>query len=107
MAFRDGKATCTLCDTGGGGGTPGAHRFNIEPAGAINGVNRIFTTPEDFVHNGDKTIRVYRNGQRQTVDEDYTVSESGGVGTGFDTVTFAVGCTPKTDDVVLVDYVAA
>lgn len=72
------------------------------PAGAIDGANRVFTTATTFT---PTTLSVYRNGQLQTKGSDYTISESGGAGTGFDTVTFAVPCTPKTGGVVLVNYV--
>lgn len=75
--------------------------FGIEPTGLVNGSNTIFTTPEPF---DETSIRVYRNGQRQTLNGDYTVSESGGVGTGFDTITFAIACTPKTGSIIRVDY---
>jgi hypothetical protein len=63
-----------------------------------NGINRVFsTTPLKFVHDlagTGKTIEVWHNGRRliQTAAAspgagDYTVSESGGLGTGFDTIT--------------------
>ena len=79
------------------------HEFGIEPTGLVDGINAEFTTPEFF---DPSTIRVYRNGQRETLDEDFTVSESGGVGTGFDTVTFDSACVPKTGSIVRVDYIA-
>lgn len=78
--------------------------FGIEPTGLINGSNVDFTTPEAF---DVYSIRVYRNGQRQTLNEDFTIGESGGVGSGFDTITFAAACTPKTGSIIRVDYVAA
>lgn len=82
-------------------------RFHESLTGLINGANVTYTTTDFFVHDPpDDTINVYRNGQLQTQGDDYTVSESGGAGTGFDTVTFAVGCTPKTGEVLRVDYVA-
>lgn len=62
-----------------------------------DGINRIFhTSPLKFIHDplvSGKTIEVWHNGRRlmQTANAhpgagDYTVAESGGVGTGFDTV---------------------
>lgn len=49
-------------------------------------------------------ITVYLNGQRQVLGatEDYTVSESGGAGTGFDTVSFTF--TPRSADRLIVTY---
>ncbi len=82
-------------------------KLDITPTGVIDGSNRVFTLPEAFIASGDLVLRVYRNGQRQTLGSDFTVSESGGAGTGFDTITFAVECTPKVGAVLRVDYVAA
>lgn len=75
--------------------------------GAINGINAIFTTASDFVPASEAVIF---NGLRQFegVSNDYLRSESGGIGTGYDTITFAV--VPrnrpgsKPDDSVLIDY---
>jgi len=78
--------------------------FSIEPSGIVDGSNPVHTTPEAF---DVATIRVYRNGQRQTLGDDFTASESGGVGTGYDTITFAAACTPKTGETIRVDYVRA
>lgn len=109
MAFRNGKTSC-LCDPtggGGGGGTIASLRFDIVPIGAIDGVNLTFTTPEKFIQVAPLVIRVYRNGQRQAQVGDYTVSESGGFGTGYDTITFVAGAKIKVGTVIRVDYVAA
>lgn len=94
----DGFIAETL-DTGGSGDT-----FNVTLGGSINGVNLNFSTPTDFL---EDSIRVYRNGQRQTHGSDYTVSESGGVGTGFDRITFDALCTPVSGDVLTADYTEA
>lgn len=81
-------------------------QWQIPPAGAIDGANVVFTTPDFFCQDPpDFQIKVFRNGQQQTLAGDYTVSESGGVGTGYDTVSFAVACTPKAGEIILVDYV--
>lgn len=86
--------------------------------GPRDGNNRVFrTTPLKFVHDlagSGQTIEVWHNGRRliQTAASDpgqgdYTVSESGGVGTGFDTITlltFApVGASMLVSD-FLVDF---
>jgi hypothetical protein len=82
----------------------GKFRWNKELIGPKNGVNVIFTTPEVFIQSGETVIRVYRNGQRSYlgVSNDYTVSESGGPGTGFDTITLAVA--PLGYEIITTDY---
>lgn len=86
---------------------PIPYRTQVEPVGSVDGVNTIFTTTEFFCQDPpDYQIKVFRNGQMQTLDGDYTVSESGGVGTGFDTVTFEVACTPKGGEILRFDYAA-
>ena len=109
MAFRDGKNTCVLCDQNPAPPIPTLDdlRLSIVPAGTIDGANTDFTTPEEFVQETNIVIRVYRNGQRETLGGDYTVSESGGAGTGYDTVSFIPPATPKTGEVIRVDYFAA
>ncbi len=71
------------------------------PSGDIDGSNKIFTTAHKFA---ESSMRVHFNGQRLTegTTEDYTLSESGGSGSGFDTITLALA--PVSPDVVLVDY---
>lgn len=72
-------------------------RVGVSLVGPLDGLNRIFrTTPDHFVHDPGgtgKTIEVWHNGRRllQTATHDpsvgdYWVEESGGVGTGFDTI---------------------
>ena len=95
--------------SGGGGGT-GTRVFNEVLTGVINGINTVFTTSVDFVANSEAA---FFNGVRQHpgASNDYTISESGGVGTGFDTITFAIAprARPgvKPDDRVTVDYEVA
>lgn len=76
-------------------------RYNVELIGTKNGVNTVFTTPDLFL---PETLRVYWAGVRQieAAASDFTVSESGGAGTGYDTVTMAVA--PLADDNLLADY---
>ena len=64
----------------------GRFKYQIDLAGAKNGVNLAYTAPEFFL---EDTERVYRNGSRlkRGIGCDYVTSESGGGGTGFDTVT--------------------
>jgi hypothetical protein len=72
-------------------------------AGATNGVNMSFATPEAFMHAPPGvSIRVHLNGQRLLLTDDYTVAESGGPGTGFDTVVLLFA--PRSGDKVFADY---
>lgn len=90
-----------------GGGGAGTRTFNEVLTGTVNGINTVFTTAVDFVAGSEA---VYFNGIRQTpgVGNDYTISESGGAGTGYDTITFMVAPRSrpgaKPDDLVTVDY---
>lgn len=72
-------------------------RTSVPLVGVKNGQNRVFrTSPDHFVHDlvsSGKSIQVWHNGrllvQSGTSDPgvgDYTVLESGGVGTGFDAI---------------------
>ena len=74
--------------------------------GDVDGVNTVFTTTRKFLHGGDFDELVYLRGQRRLNGGcDYVASESGGVGTGYDTITFLRA--PKTDDNLVVDYFPA
>lgn len=82
-------------------------RTGIDLLGLKNGSNLTYVVPggDKFTHNLPfLTIQVYFNGQRLKLLDDYTISESGGAGTGYDTVTMEV--SPNSDDKLLVDYVA-
>jgi len=80
--------------------------FGEVPSGLINGANNVFTTGSKFVNGAE---RMLYNGARLVpgVGEDYTTSESGGVGTGYDTITFVRPTPPRAGDKILVDYVRA
>ncbi len=76
--------------------------------GSKDGVNVTFTTPglELFVHNLPFIdISVYYNGIRLSLLDDYFVAESGGPGTGFDTV--IMGIPPLYNDHLFADYILA
>ena len=93
-------------DSGGGGapGIPTALRTNVVPLGTINGVNTVFAAPDNFTHDGITNEAVYLRGKRvrEGAGNDYVASESGGAGTGYDTITFSVA--PKNGDNILMDY---
>jgi hypothetical protein len=76
--------------------------------GPKNGINETFTTPglEKYVHNLPfLDISVYYNGVRLALLDDYMVVESGGPGTGFDTIIMNV--PPLYNDHLFADYVLA
>lgn len=73
--------------------------------GAVNGVNTSFTTAEVFVHDLPRlSIAVYFNGQRLLLTDDYSIAESGGPGTGYDTVVTLFA--PVPGDKIWADYIA-
>lgn len=89
-------------------GRLGKPRVSVPLSGVQNGSNVSFTTPVKFLHISPYFLeRVYVNGQRllEGAAKDYQVSESGGVGTGYDTVTFAF--PPVSADILLIDFYEA
>lgn len=84
-------------------------RVGVPLLGAVNGVNSTFTTPEPFLRLSlyGETISVLYNGQRlyEGALADYTLAESGGVGSGFDTVLLSFA--PRIGDLLVADYVVA
>lgn len=65
---------------------------------------KIFNTLMKFKHESINSEVLSYNGQRlyEGVGNDYIVSESGGVGTGYDTITLEF--TPKVDSIFLIDF---
>ena len=93
--------------TGTGTARAFLHKVNVSLLGVLDGSNRIFTTPDIFFNedlSGDLlTISIFHDGNRLTEDEEYLLSESGGVGTGFDTITF-IAFKPKAKSKIRVNY---
>jgi hypothetical protein len=86
-----------------------ANRYRVGQnlVGLRNGVNVMFTTPglEKFSHNLPfLDVSIYFNGSRLALLDDYLVTESGGSGTGFDTIMLLVP-PPRADDHLLADYI--
>jgi hypothetical protein len=82
------------------------YRTGLSLVGPKTGSNFTFQVPwgEKYVHNLPfLTIAVYFNGVRQTLIDDYMVVESGGPGTGYDTVVMNVA--PLYFDHLTADYV--
>jgi hypothetical protein len=91
------KATGIDTNTGwepvGGGGGGDIIVSNETPHGAVDGVNRHYTT--DFIFIPDST-KLYVNGNRQKLGEDYTE--------GADLQSMELTTVPLTGDILSVDY---
>lgn len=85
-----------------------AFKQNVVLAGTLDGSNRIFTTSDKFVNTdiGSNSFRILvrHNGKGLLQGIDYSLSESMGAGTGFDTITF-ISFAPKSNDTLVADYV--
>lgn len=85
-----------------GTGTGG---FDVQDAALIgikDNTNVTYTTPTPFKHTTKFKEVLFVNGLRQHIPEDYFVAESGGPGTGYDTVVFII--PPYPDDILTIDY---
>lgn len=95
--------------SGGSVDIPFLFRQNIDLEGDINGLNRIFTvpSPDKFINGTYQSntfkIQVFHNGRALLETEDYLVSESGGVGTGYDTIIF-VSFVPLSNSKIFANY---
>lgn len=80
------------------------HREGEALSGALDGANNVFATATRFRHDvPGVTIKVFYNGARLELDEDYFVVESGGPGSGYDRVVLMFA--PLPGDKLLADYV--
>jgi hypothetical protein len=85
--------------SGGGGTINYAFKQKESLIGSVDGLNRVFVVPnsDKFINgpynSNDFRIYVTHNGHGMKENLDYKVSESGGVGTGLDTITF-ISFTP-------------
>lgn len=83
-------------------------RFGVLLTPTPNGANRTFSTGEEFLPD---VVELYHNGRRlqQAVefgnanDGDFYVTESGGIGTGYDTVIF-VSFSPVSRSILRANY---
>ena len=83
------------------------YRVGQNLVGLKDGANVTYTTPglEKFAHNLPfLDISIYFNGSRLALLDDYLVTESGGVGTGYDTIILLVP-PPVSNDHLLADYI--
>jgi hypothetical protein len=85
---------------GGGVGSARLFQQGLSPTGDP----KVFTVPLNFRHGGVDTEVLSYNGQRliEGAGNDYVASESGGVGTGYDTITLEF--TPRPASNFRVDY---
>jgi hypothetical protein len=94
-----------------GTGFPYLFRDDRPLIGMQDGVNRTFTvpSPDKFLDGtqsdgNEFTIFITHNGLKQQENIDFIVSQSGGAGTGFDTINF-ISKTPKPDAILRAWYV--
>lgn len=79
--------------------------------GNINGINRIFTvpTPDKFIEgllfNNEFHLYLTHNGHEMKQNIDYIISESDGVGTGYDTIIFTSFSPIKNRSILEASYV--
>jgi len=95
-------------DVAFGGPDGSAVRRYREPVlGTKNSVNLIFTVGAKFVHVGYERESVYLNGVLldEGAGNDYVAEESGGIGTGYDTIHMQF--PPRSTDKLVIDYVPA
>lgn len=76
--------------------------------GVRNDSNRVFFTPEKFLNGpfvtGDQFhIHIKHNGKDLYENIDYTIGESGGSGTGYDTINF-ISIVPNTHSLLKATY---
>lgn len=93
-------------DTIASGDMPVRFHENIVPSGALNGINRTFTTPNKFLNGtylgSDYSIQVRHNGRVLFPGSDYIVLES--VPTfGFDTI-IIISFTPASNSKLICSY---
>lgn len=80
---------------------------DIQLLGIVNDFNTVFQIPAGtFIQNSVYKIIVYKNGVKQFFLDDYFIAESGGPGTGFDTVIFTSPpvTIPIPIDILTADY---
>jgi hypothetical protein len=91
------------------GGVSYLWREEIPLIGLRNGTNRTFYTPEKFLNgltpSGDQFhIHIKHNGKDLYEAIDYSIAESGGAGTGYDTINI-FSFTPSNHSILFATYV--
>jgi len=80
---------------------------DIELVGVVDDSNTVYSIPfGKFIQNDLYRIIVYKNGVKQFFLDDYFIAESGGPGSGYDTVILVEPPTtvPAPDDIITADY---
>lgn len=94
-------------EAGGSGGVPYLWREKIPLIGMRNGTNRTFYTPDKFINGSyfgnSFQITVLHNGGNKYENIDYTIGESGGPGTGYDTINL-ISFTPNSHSLLFATY---
>lgn len=103
VSTSDDEILLVFLDAAFGGPGGGGVRF-FQQALTPTGDPKVFTVPIDFKHGGVDTEILSYNGQRliEGSGNDYVASESGGVGTGYDTITLEF--TPRPASNWRIDY---
>jgi hypothetical protein len=76
--------------------------FHQELVGSKNGSNDTFKTNNKFKHENPHWESVYINGSLLLPNVNYSTTESGGVGSGYDTIVLSV--PPYSDDVMEIEF---
>ena len=103
-----GQDTIDFIESQGGGGTLHyAWREEIPLIGMRDGINRTFYTPDKFI-NGSYFgnifhITIEHNGKDLYENIDYTIGESSGPGTGYDTINL-ISITPNAHSLLFAKY---
>lgn len=94
----------TVCKQGPAGTSAKVLYVRQALIGTIDGANKVFSTAQAFTRASPFQEAVYRRGLRLTpgAGNDYVASESGGAGTGYDTITYTEA--PKSGDVHHIDF---
>jgi hypothetical protein len=100
-----------VSSSSGGSGVdlPFLFRQNIELLGARNGINRVYVVPfldkfiDGYFSGHLLEIQVFHNGRQLYKNIDYKISESGGYGTGYDTIQM-ISFTPNTHSILYANY---
>lgn len=91
----------------GGVGVNYLWRENIKLIGLLNGSNRTFFTPDKFINGSFYgnifNITITHNGKELYENIDFTIGESGGAGTGYDTINL-ISFTPNRHSLLFSTY---
>ena len=96
--------------SGGVAEIPFLLKQNVPMIGDIDGSNRIFSipAPDKFIngpyHGNIFKIQVFHNGRELDEVIDYLISESGGAGSGYDTI-ILISFTPRINSKMYCNYV--